>query len=106
MGRSVFMNETFAVAASDPDLMYVRFQMKHRRYRKAMMCLFEELDLDKDGKIDIDEFTHAVQTPQMKLTLASMNVDSDDPITLFNILDKGDGILTEEDLIRGIERVG
>jgi hypothetical protein len=101
----VFMQSTFAVAASDDDLMVIQKQRAGKILAAKMRSLLGRGDMDGDGVLDRDEFVRILKTQTTATWLSSMEVEVGDAGILFDMIDDGDGQLTLDELIRGISRL-
>merc|ERR1739845_101248 len=78
---------------------------KNNRYEKEVNEILEALDDSGDGEVDLYEFETALKKPDVVRRLATMDLESGDAKTLYNLLDNGDGKLTLQELVRGISRL-
>eukprot|EP00812_Abedinium_dasypus_P008164 NODE_204_length_1815_cov_361.326136.p1 GENE.NODE_204_length_1815_cov_361.326136~~NODE_204_length_1815_cov_361.326136.p1 ORF type:complete len:449 (-),score=147.09 NODE_204_length_1815_cov_361.326136:453-1613(-) len=101
----VFMHETFRVAASDDNLMVVQKVRTMKRHMKKMGHLLTRLDTSLDGKIDRAEFVALMEDSRLKMWLASMEVECENPNLLFDFIDNGDGQISLFELVRGVARL-
>jgi len=103
--NGVFIQETFNVAKLDNVVMVRQTLRKARVHESKMHALFTEADRNNDGRIDLDEWKQVCQDEWVKIWLASQDLDVRDAEALFGMLDDGDGIITSEELIRGVARL-
>eukprot|EP00811_Abedinium_folium_P036035 NODE_8781_length_1470_cov_10.174981.p1 GENE.NODE_8781_length_1470_cov_10.174981~~NODE_8781_length_1470_cov_10.174981.p1 ORF type:complete len:458 (-),score=91.29 NODE_8781_length_1470_cov_10.174981:96-1418(-) len=101
----VFMHETFQVAASDDALMVVQKQRTMQKHATKMKLLMTRLDSSNDGVLDRLEFSRLLDDNQLKTWLSSMDVEVNDPLLLYDLVDNGDGQMTVDELTRGIARL-
>jgi len=104
--NGVILQETFKVALTD-DLVMVR-QRKRAKLgmQKKMQEFFEALDLDRDGALTFSEFMVVAAQPEVMLWLESLEIETDDLLTLFLLIDSdGDGTLTMDELISEVPRL-
>merc|ERR1712137_1057725 len=101
----VFLHETFKVANSEDDLMIVQKRRMMHKHRTKMLKLLEEADSTNDGFVDRSELCGMLENVNLKTWLAAQEVECNDGDILFDFLDGGDGIITSEELIHGIQRL-
>lgn len=64
------------------------------------------LDISNDGNLDYNEFKIIGKNPEIMLWLASMDVDTRDMETLFELLDEDeDGSVTTKEMLEGLSHV-
>eukprot|EP00928_Gymnodinium_smaydae_P049059 TRINITY_DN32893_c0_g1_i1.p1 TRINITY_DN32893_c0_g1~~TRINITY_DN32893_c0_g1_i1.p1 ORF type:complete len:575 (+),score=99.80 TRINITY_DN32893_c0_g1_i1:57-1727(+) len=105
--NSVFMQETFKVAAMDDVLMVRTKDRATKLHAQKMMSFLQEADCcDGDGHISKDEFFNILSDSQVKLWLSSMDLDTSDAETLFDLIDHSeDGLLSFQELVSGVARL-
>eukprot|EP00811_Abedinium_folium_P010807 NODE_1999_length_2314_cov_10.586648.p1 GENE.NODE_1999_length_2314_cov_10.586648~~NODE_1999_length_2314_cov_10.586648.p1 ORF type:complete len:625 (-),score=137.58 NODE_1999_length_2314_cov_10.586648:329-2203(-) len=101
----VFMHETFRVAASDDDLMVVQKLRTMQKHAKKMNRLLDCLDQSHDGNISREEFLSLLKHKNLKMWLASMDIEVDNLNVLFEVLANGDDDITKDELVKGISRL-
>merc|ERR1712048_425125 len=73
---------------------------------KKMQALMDALDLDKNGFLTFSEFMIIASQPEVALWLESLDLETDDLLTLFMLIDRdGDGRLTLKELLHSILRL-
>merc|ERR1711893_206261 len=73
---------------------------------KKINRLFQHADEDGDGAIDVDEFEHMLQDPDIKIWLSALELDVQDHSELFRNLDKDrNGSLSIYELVDGVRRL-
>lgn len=113
--NGVFMQETFKAAASDDRIMVRQKRRAGQAFRKKMQRLFiKAAMIDEKTKsseeimrtaLSMEEFRYIVDKAPVKLWLAAMGLEADNPDTLFNLIDNGDGALTLDELITGCAKL-
>ncbi|CAK0821160.1 unnamed protein product [Prorocentrum cordatum] len=104
--NGVFIRETFSVAEGDEFIM-IRSRMRQvLQHKDRMRRLFQLADKNKDGVLDREEFRRVFEKPAIKAWLEAMELRCDDVDTLF-VLIAGSvhGVISEEELIRGIAQL-
>jgi Ca2+-binding EF-hand superfamily protein len=104
--NGVILQETFKVAHTD-DMVMVRQKKRQKDLiERKMEALFQALDLDRDGELHFPEFMIIAAQPEVKLWLESLDIETDDLLTLFLLLDhNGDGSLTLDELLAHVPRL-
>jgi len=104
--NGVFIRETFSVAESDEFIM-IRSRMRQvLQHKDRMRRLFQLADRDKDGVLGHEEFRRVFEKPAIKAWLEAMDLRCDDADTLFALIAGSmDGVISEEELIRGIAQL-
>mmetsp|Transcript_91499 Transcript_91499/g.127057 ORF Transcript_91499/g.127057 Transcript_91499/m.127057 type:complete len:116 (+) Transcript_91499:2-349(+) len=70
-----------------------------------MKTLFEAADESGDGVIDLDEFRKIFELEEIRTWLSAQDLPVSNPDLLFRLLDDGDGGLTAEELVKGVDRL-
>jgi len=104
--NGVILLETFKVAATDDMIMVRQKKRASEMMKSKMTALFEALDQEGDGTISRSEFVVIGDIPEVKTWLASMDIETDDLSTLFNLIDDdGSGGITTEELVARVPRI-
>jgi len=104
--NGVIMQETFQVAATDDMLMVRKKQKQADLMKMKMIQLFEALDHSDDASLGYEEFQIISHVPEVKSWLASMDIETDDLPTLFELIDHdGNGTIPIEELTSRIPRI-
>lgn len=106
--NGVFMQETFKIASTDDRIMVRQKSLAKQAHTKKMRNLFEAADRihgAQDCRLSLEELKKVVDTPYVRLWLASMDLNVSDVDTLFHLLDDGDGELTADELVNGVGRL-
>jgi len=102
--RAVFIAETGRIAASDDQIAIMRKEQNKASVAQKLRVIFEELDESGDGFVNQREFKQLTDTV-MREYLFTLDVDVDDVLQLFKILDDGDGNISCEEFFKGIVTV-
>jgi hypothetical protein len=104
--NGVFIRETFSVAENDEFIM-IRSRMRQvLQHKDRMNRLFQLADKNGDGVLDRAEFRRVFEKPAIKAWLEAMELRCDDADTLFALIaGSADGVINEEELIRGIAQL-
>merc|ERR1712232_153633 len=102
----VILQETFKVAQMD-DVMMMRQKKKYaRRLKSKMMSLLASLDHDGDERLDLEEWKAIGKVPEVKLWLASLDIETDQLEVLFRLIDAdNNGYITADELLHRMPRI-
>jgi hypothetical protein len=109
--NGVILQETFSVALTDDMIMMRKKKRASEVLSKKMTTLFDYLDAGDglnsgDGLLDFEEFEKLADLPEVQMWLASMDIETDDLRTLFNLLDdEKSGAISVDQLVDRIGRV-
>lgn len=104
----VFLTETMKVASMDDSIMLKSKERAVRLHKEKMSRLFAHADLDANGGIDCVEFHSLLADREVRQWLASMELEifsEQDGDALFAMIDDGDGIVTLDELVKGVARL-
>merc|ERR1712137_94430 len=102
---SVFIQQTFKIAAQDEEVMITAKANQAAATLKQFTHLFEAMDTNGDGKISSSEFSAVMDSPLVKTWLSALDVDAEQVSELFTLLDDGDGTLAPEEFIAGLKAI-
>jgi hypothetical protein len=101
--NGVFMQETFKVASSDDRILMRQKESDVKIYGQKMRRLFAAIDQDCSGAIDQEEFGIVMEDHEIMSWMSSLDLPVRDHKILFHLLDvDGNGVLSPEELVRGI----
>jgi len=104
--NGVILQETFKVAQTDDVIMKRQKERSKKSIHKKLEVLFQALDLNKDNALTFSEFMVIAAQPEVKLWLQSFDVETDDLLTLFLLIDEnGDGEVTLQELLEQVPRL-
>merc|ERR1711953_166925 len=83
---SVFIQETFKVAAIDDKIMIMSTERAKKTHIKKINALFGYTDHDGNGYLDVNEFTTVVSDSGIRTWLASMGLVVRDNLEFFELL--------------------
>jgi len=100
---SVFIQQTFKVAARDEELMMREKKTASQAYMGHLQKLFQRLDASGDGVLTRDEFDEVLQDERIRVWFSALEVDFQEVEGLFDLLDDGDGEISQEEFLKGIK---
>ena len=104
--NGVFMQETFKVASTDDVIMVRQKSNAMKLHHQNMSQLFAALDNKGSGQVTRKEFRLLADYPDVKTWLASMDLQTDDMETMFNLMDENNGgSVTLEQLLKGMAKL-
>lgn len=104
--NGVILQETFRVAATDDFIMVRQTKRAQLALRQKMQVLFAALDRSEDGEVDFNEFQIISCHPDVMHWLSSMDIETSDLRTLFDLVDiDGNGSISLEELVTQMPRI-
>lgn len=103
--NGVFMQETMKAASIDDKVMISNKARAAAIHKAKMQALFDNAGKNDNGSINRKAFRKLLSNPEVKLWLASMELDSSDVDNLFTMMDDGDGLLTADELVSGAAKL-
>jgi len=99
---SVFIQQTFKIAALDEEIMIADKKTQGKAYLKNLGHLFDTLDEHGEGIVSKQVFEHMLQNKLTQTWFAAIGVDVADK-EFFELMDTGKGYIDKSDFIRGIK---
>lgn len=103
--QAVFIQQTMKSAQLDDDFMISVKTREKEVYAQKLRRVFNRLDTSGDGLVSWEEFEVLLKEEHMKLLMSTLEVDVRDLETLFKLLDDGDGQISTEEFIDGLQRM-
>jgi len=103
--RAVFIQQTMKIAHQDDVVMMDVKENARKSYGKKLKVLFQELDDSNDGTINWDEFQSLLDDPQLRTFMSALDIELHDLQELWEMLDDGDGQITQQEFISGATRM-
>eukprot|EP00930_Biecheleria_cincta_P099224 TRINITY_DN90862_c0_g1_i1.p1 TRINITY_DN90862_c0_g1~~TRINITY_DN90862_c0_g1_i1.p1 ORF type:complete len:799 (-),score=152.93 TRINITY_DN90862_c0_g1_i1:259-2655(-) len=103
--NAVFVQSTMKVAQDDQEILIAQKARAQKATQKSLMRLFWEMDASHDGELSYSELKAVLEDPKLKLWMDSLEIDTKDLKLLFALLDDGQGTISIEEFMGGIERV-
>lgn len=102
---AVFIHETMKVADTDDEVAVFLAQRDTALYAAKLQDAFLELDDSGDGYVNWQELSQIMEDEIMKNWLKSMQIDTTQVHNLFHVLDDGDGKISYQEFMSGIQKV-
>jgi len=103
--NGIFMQETFNVAANDDRIMLQKKQRDQAKHIHKMRKFFKAADSSGDGVLDLEEFQAIMENDSITQWLSAQGLNVSDADTLFGLIDDGDGGLSADEVVKGVERL-
>lgn len=103
--NAVFVQQTLKTASSDEELQFRQKQIEVDRYTRKVRQFFKTIDESGDGSITFDEFSQLVESPKLKFWVSQLELEYHDLLSLFEMMDDGDGEITLDEFIEGAARL-
>ena len=101
----IFVNDAIEMAQTDRDIVLQTETEKNRVMVKELSLLFTEFDIDRSGRITLDDLTEAFNDPEVNARFRMLGVEETDATALFRVLDvDGDGQLDVKEFVTGCLR--
>ncbi|OLQ09583.1 Sodium channel protein type 5 subunit alpha [Symbiodinium microadriaticum] len=98
----VFCNMAIESARADKDMATMRQMQKHEAQVDALRGVFEEINPDGMGVISLEELKEALKQEKLRSFMHSMDIATDDIVTLFMVIDAdGSGDITLDEFVYG-----
>eukprot|EP00747_Dinoflagellata_sp_TGD_P086707 gnl/TRDRNA2_/TRDRNA2_163385_c1_seq2.p2 gnl/TRDRNA2_/TRDRNA2_163385_c1~~gnl/TRDRNA2_/TRDRNA2_163385_c1_seq2.p2 ORF type:complete len:177 (-),score=36.04 gnl/TRDRNA2_/TRDRNA2_163385_c1_seq2:155-685(-) len=94
---------SYSVAADD-DLAIRKKAAEKNQLIGRLKHVFEELDESGDGILTRKEFDQILTDNRMKTWLSALEVDVTELVSLFSVLDDGDGEISIDEFIHGVSK--
>jgi len=104
--NGIILQETFKVVQTDDVIMFRQKKHDGRILRTKMKTLFDTLDKERDGKLNMWEFCAIADDLEIQIWLSSLGLETDDLPTLFTLIDEDDsGFITLDELVSRVPRI-
>merc|ERR1712032_1266599 len=106
MGISaLFLKDTLQVAANDAEMMVEQAMATKASYLEKLEEVFFYADKSHDGKLSFQELSEILALPKVHAYFKVLEMDVHEIVTLFNLLDDGDGYINHDEFMDGIVRL-
>mmetsp|Transcript_86319 Transcript_86319/g.252582 ORF Transcript_86319/g.252582 Transcript_86319/m.252582 type:complete len:615 (-) Transcript_86319:133-1977(-) len=102
---ALFLKDTLQTAANDADMMIQERQKEMKLFVNKLSELFNEADKSKDGFLSLEELQNIMSYPKVKVWMGMLGLDVTETKSLFNMLDDGDGQISWDEFVSGIQRL-
>ena len=93
------------VAAADAEMQMQERVLQRSKYMSKLTDVFVAADTSGDGKMSLQEFQALMEVPNVLTMFQCLDLEIHEVISLFNLLDNGDGIVTQEEFLNGVMRL-
>lgn len=105
----VFCQSAIESTQNDQDAMIQAFIANKQLYTSRFRSLFKRIDEDESGVITKEEFLHHVNDPEVQAYFATLDLEAQDAVHLFRLIDNGCNNLDDgidiEDFVMGCLRL-
>jgi len=102
---ALFLKDTLQVAAADAEMVMRERVLQRNKYIQRLNDLFTAADTSGDGKISLEEFKDLMEQPQVMTWFQLLDLEVHEVVSLFNLLDDGDGFVTHDEFLNGVMRL-
>lgn len=103
--NAVFIQQTMRVAQADQELIIKQRIRAESAYASKMRQFFEKLDKNHSGFLTWQDFNAALQQPELRSWMATLDLETYDLVNLFHLIDDGDGRITVAEFLEGAIRL-
>lgn len=102
----VFCNTAIESAAADKDIAVMKQMRKHAAQVQVLKNVFREIDEKSNKSITMEDLEEAMSAHKLSSFLQSMGIDTEDVMTLFQIIDSdGSGFIDVDEFVTGCMRL-
>lgn len=102
---ALFLKETLSAAANDLEISTRQKMREKRSYAQKLLDFFHAADTSQDGKLTIEEFEEFLSDERVMCYLNTLELDTFEARSLFEMIDDGDGTVSVDEFIKGITRL-
>jgi len=103
--NAVFIQQTMKVAATDESILVMQKEQQSQKYQARLKRVFSQLDTSGNGFFTWEEFQHAMANKRVKALISALEVEVREALALFKLLDHGDGQVSWDDFVYGMQRL-
>mmetsp|Transcript_23898 Transcript_23898/g.39010 ORF Transcript_23898/g.39010 Transcript_23898/m.39010 type:complete len:137 (-) Transcript_23898:105-515(-) len=103
--QAVFIQQTMKTTQLDDEYLAHQKATTKVKLLRRLERMFRKLDESGDGQLEWAEFSDALQDPDMKGMLEVFELEVSDLDQLFRLLDDGDGKISTDEFIAGVEHM-
>lgn len=102
----VFCNTAIESAAADKDIAVMKQMRKHAAQVQVLKNVFREIDEKSNKSISMEDLEDAMSAHKLSSFFESMGIDTEDVMTLFQIIDSdGSGSIDVDEFVTGCMRL-
>lgn len=103
--QAVFIQQTMKATQLDDEQLAKQERRKKQKLMHRLERVFRKLDTTGDGLLEWNEFQEALQQEEVRSILKVFELEAGDFKTLFKMLDDGDGEISVEEFVGGVENM-
>ncbi|CAJ1372304.1 unnamed protein product [Effrenium voratum] len=103
--NAVFVQSTLKVAHADEELQFAAKLKAQEKVTNKLQDMFKALDSSGDGVVTMDEFNEMIESPKLRFWASQLELESADLVSLFHLLDDGDGVISLNEFLEGASRL-
>ena len=86
----IFVNDAIEMASDDREVVSQAEAQRDRAIERELKHMFMEFDTDNSGTLTMEEFTHAMEHPEVQARFRHLGLDFTDARSIFEMLDISD----------------
>jgi len=102
---ALFLKDTLTSTANDDELMCSERSKEINAFKAKLAALFNDADHSEDGYLDRTELEWLLEHPNVKVWMSALGLDVRNAMELFELLDDGDGYVSQFEFLDGITRL-
>merc|ERR1740129_2198445 len=102
---AIFLRETLQVASQEADILLAEDKRQREGLMFKLADFFKEADQSGDGMMDRSEFERMLVDPNVRLWFRGLDLHVHEYVSLFNLMDNGNGYISLEDFLDGVSRL-
>jgi len=102
---ALFLKDTLTSTANDDELLCSERTKEINAFKAKLTALFNEADKSDDGFLDEKELEWLLEHPNVKVWMSALGLDVRSGVELFELLDDGDGLVSQFEFLDGITRL-
>eukprot|EP00746_Dinoflagellata_sp_MGD_P139844 gnl/MRDRNA2_/MRDRNA2_73212_c0_seq1.p1 gnl/MRDRNA2_/MRDRNA2_73212_c0~~gnl/MRDRNA2_/MRDRNA2_73212_c0_seq1.p1 ORF type:complete len:229 (+),score=29.56 gnl/MRDRNA2_/MRDRNA2_73212_c0_seq1:43-687(+) len=101
---ALFLKDTLSSAAKDSEAHMAEVN-RSPDFMNSVRMVFSEMDINGDGKLTMDEIHTVVNDTRISAWLTKLGVNPRELKGLFDLMDDGDGYISQSEFLAGIMRL-
>jgi len=102
---AVIVENALASSAKDAERQLALKEAHQNKAFEKIQVIFQMIDENGDGAVSMEEFTAAMDKPQVTNQLQLLDFKPDDCKLIFDLLDTGDGVLSLDEFFGGLSQM-